>query len=197
MVHLSQKPSFNRGNQNTPKYNPPTAIAGTIKTVCSISESHDDQSGKRSKALLLPPMRNQKWEAGWTLPSTAWTRTQRAWAASPAATNIPWSRPAPKSEGNPERWRRSSCTHSHYPPPTPPTPDTPGSGYSQQPKLPRVHEKSPVLGYSTTLLHDDDDDDDDDDTPCAQCWNSPPSPKSRNSSHGHGYHRQLHHPDYY
>jgi hypothetical protein len=30
MVHLSQKPSFNRGNQNVPKCNPPTTIPRTI-----------------------------------------------------------------------------------------------------------------------------------------------------------------------
>jgi hypothetical protein len=58
MVHLSQKPTFNRGNQNAPKCNPPTIILGTIKTLSYIAKSHDDQSNKRSKALLLSPMRN-------------------------------------------------------------------------------------------------------------------------------------------
>jgi len=73
MVYLSQKPSFNRGNQNAPKCNPPTLILGTIKTLGYIAESHDDQSDKRSTALLLSPMGNQKWEAGWTLHSIAFT----------------------------------------------------------------------------------------------------------------------------
>jgi hypothetical protein len=78
MVHLSQKPSFNRGNQNVPKCNPFTTIPGTIKIVCSIAKSHDDQNVKRNKTLLLLPMHNQKWEVGWTLPSTTWTQTQCA-----------------------------------------------------------------------------------------------------------------------
>jgi hypothetical protein len=73
MVHLSQKPSFNRGNQIAPKCNPPTTIPGTIMIVGSIAESHDDQNGKRGKALLLLPMHNQKWEVGWILPLTTWT----------------------------------------------------------------------------------------------------------------------------
>ncbi len=41
-----------------------------MKTMGSIVESHDDESDKRNKALLL---QDQKWEAGWTLPSIAWT----------------------------------------------------------------------------------------------------------------------------
>jgi hypothetical protein len=73
MMYLSQKPSCNRGNQNAPKCNPPTLILGTIKTLGYIAESHDNQSDRRSKALLLSPMRNQKWEPGWTLPSIAFT----------------------------------------------------------------------------------------------------------------------------
>jgi hypothetical protein len=56
MVHLSKRPSFNKGNQNVPNCNPPRVILGMMKIVGSIVESHDDQSNKRSKALLLPPM---------------------------------------------------------------------------------------------------------------------------------------------
>ncbi len=50
MVHLSQKPSFNRGNQNAPKCNPPSVILGTIKTLGYIAKSHDDQSDKRRRS---------------------------------------------------------------------------------------------------------------------------------------------------
>jgi hypothetical protein len=56
MVHLSKKPSSNKGNQNAPNSNPFIIILGMMKIVGSIVESHDDQSNKRSKVLLLPPM---------------------------------------------------------------------------------------------------------------------------------------------
>jgi hypothetical protein len=56
MVHLSKKPSSNKGNQNAPNSNPLIIILGMMKIVGSIVESHDDQSNKKSKALLLPPM---------------------------------------------------------------------------------------------------------------------------------------------
>ncbi len=122
----------------------------------------------RKDVRHLPPMQNQKWEEGWTLLSTAWIRMQSAWAESPAAAHTPWFHPALKPGGSPARWRRSSCTHSHYPPPMPPTPDTLGFGCSPRPRLPPLHGKSPVLGYSKVHPYD---------TPCG-CWSSR-SPKSR------------------
>jgi hypothetical protein len=67
---MLENPSFKKGNQNAPKCNFLIILLGTMKTMGSIVESHDDESDKRNKALLL---QDQKWEAGWTLPSIAWT----------------------------------------------------------------------------------------------------------------------------
>jgi len=49
MGHLSQKPSFNIGNQNAPNCNPPTVILGTIKTLGYIADPMTIKATKGAK----------------------------------------------------------------------------------------------------------------------------------------------------